>query len=244
MVIIMSDSGRARNNADDSNDEENFGDDLDVAGMTMGEYRRLHAQIEAEGRRSLSSETLERYDAADAEMQAAVRNVREVAARHAKIPSIPEDLRRQVARASKVDFGAMYESIARVGMSPAERLGREALASTKRAEQESERINSADGAQSARPMPGPASVGAQLAASPVDESLFEGIAEAREEREAAETAHREAELDALAKIGGTMEALQREQREAAESSWRVSWWGVGLMGLTLIVSTASLLIAW
>lgn len=246
IVVIMSDSGQVPKAEDESTDGGAVEDELDSTGMTVGTYRRMHAQIEAEGRQSLSSEALARYDAADAEMSAAVQRVREIASQHAKLPSVAEDLRQQFTLASTVDFEAMYESIARVGIPPAERLGREALASLEQAEKwKPDWMKQTNPDTPVRPAEGfrTGSVGSQLAGSPVDESLLEGMAEAKDEREAAEAAHRAAELEALAKIGGTMEAMQLEQRGEAVTSGKVARWGVGLMALTLIVATASLVIA-
>lgn len=87
IVVIMSDSGQVPKAEDESTDGGAVEDELDSTGMTVGTYRRMHAQIEAEGRQSLSSEALARYDAADAEMSAAVQRVREIASQHAKLPS-------------------------------------------------------------------------------------------------------------------------------------------------------------
>lgn len=232
-------------------DWQEFEEELDVAGMSVGEYRRLRERVKADGRESLSDEERERYDAADAEMSASLRKVQDVVARTWKSPPVVEDLRRQIAAASTVDFSALHESIARVGLSSAARLGKETVERLQReqAQQASRLVRDAV----ARPevSSGPRDVSPQGWVPPVDDSVLDGIAEAQEEARAEEAAHRAAELEALAGIAAAVQStetqisqLRQESSKTAGSSSRVAWWGVGLMGFTLIVSTAALVIAW
>lgn len=247
----MSDDEAPSGGGESADDWTDFEDELDVAGMSVGEYRRLRERVEADGRESLSDEERKRYDAADAEMTASIRKVQDVVAKHWKSPPIVEDLRRQIAAASTIDYTALHESIARVGLSPAARLGKEALEQLEReqAKQASKLVRDSVARPELRSGPGSASPHSVV--PQVDDSVFDGLAEAQEEARAEEAAHRAAELEALAGIAAAVQSteaqineLRQESAKAADSSWSVAWWGVGLMGLTLIVSTAALLIAW
>jgi hypothetical protein len=77
-----------------SDEAEHLGseDDYGADALTVGEYRRLDAQIKAEGRESIPAEDLERYDAAKDRNDAVARQMREAIMR--QMPDVAETLKR------------------------------------------------------------------------------------------------------------------------------------------------------
>lgn len=92
----------SRGMADDEMDREEFeGDDWDVAGMPLGEYRRMAARVEAEGRDGFTPEELARFDAAHKEYVEVSKRAQQ------SVASMMPDLSEALRKARETALGSM-----------------------------------------------------------------------------------------------------------------------------------------